>query len=90
MSRYLADKLIREIEWCQLAIEDDMVGLCKQLAAKRTPPDTGLEFKLVRLQDLLLSEDQIAELSAVDEGGKSLWHAGFAIIEMTTRALVIV
>ena len=89
LCRFLADKLIHEIGLHQSYFEDESGALDALLAAagKEAFP---AELRLVKLEDVDLAPDVMADLLTTDEVEVGLARMGFGIIEATTQTLVIV
>ena len=90
LCRFLADKLLYELEQQQRILDEHAGELRAAFAARGLAEDAQMEFKLVRKADLNVSADQVTELCSVDGLSRDLWNIGFAIIEGNTRSLIAV
>ena len=88
--RFLADKLLYELEQQQRSLDGQTEELRALFSASDMTEDAQLEFRLVRQGDLNVPADQITELCSTDGFSRDLWHIGFAIIEANTRSLIVV
>ena len=89
LCQFLADKLIHEIELHQSYFESEPGALHAALASAGKDAFAA-DFRLVKLEDVYLAPDMMANLQATDEVEVGLAKTGFGIIEATTQTLMIV
>ena len=87
--RFLADKLLHELEQQQRLFYEQTDELRAAFVEIGMAEDAQMEFKLVRKGDSSLSADQVTELCSIDGFSRDLWLLGFAIIETNTRSIVV-
>ena len=85
--RFLADKLLHELEQQQRLLNSHTDELRAAFVEKGMAADVQMGFKLVRKGDLNLSADLDTELCSIDDFSRTLWQLGFAVIETNTRSL---
>ena len=85
--RFLADKLLHELEQQQRLLNSHTDELRAAFVEKGMAEDIQMEFKLVRKGDLNLSADLDTEFCSIDDFSRTLWQLGFAVIETNTRSL---
>lgn len=90
LCRYLADKLLYELEQQQRRLDEHAEELRAAFVARGLAEDAQIEFKLVRKGDLSVSSDQITKLCSLDGLSRHLWNIGFAIIEGNTCSLIAI
>ena len=90
LCRFLADKLLHELEEHQRILDSLSAELRATFVENGMPEDAETNFKLVRRAGLDLSEDQSAKMRAVEGFSSTLWLGGFAVIETYTRSLIVV
>ena len=89
MCRFLADKLLHELEEQQRLLDGQTDVLRATFLERGMPEAAQMRFKLVRKGDLSVSVELITELCSSNGFSKDLWGIGFAIIETNTRSLVV-
>ena len=89
LCRFLADKLLHELEQQQRLLDGQSDALHAEFLGKGMRSDVRPSFRLVCKRDLNVSEDQVTKLCSSEGFSRDLWHVGFAIIEMNTRCLVV-
>ena len=89
LCRFLADKLLHELEEHQRILDSSSAELRATFVENGMPEDAEIDFKLVRRAGLDLSEDQSAKMCAVEGFSSTLWLGGFAVIETYTRSLIV-
>ena len=89
LCRFLADKLLHELEHQQRLLDSQTDELRAAFVGKGMAADAQMEFKLVRKGDLNLAADLVTELCPIDGFSRDLWLLGFAIIETNTRSIVV-
>ena len=90
LCRFLADKLLHELEQQQGLLDGQTDALHAIFIEKGMAKDAQPDFRLIRKRDLNVSEDQVTELRSSEGFSRELWLIGFAIIETNTRSLVVV
>ena len=85
LCRFLAFKLLHELEEHQRILESSPAELRETFVDNGMPEYAEMDFKLVRRAELDLSEDLDAKICAVEGLCRDLWLNGFAIIETYTR-----
>ena len=90
LCRFLADKLLHELEEHQRILESSPAELRATFVENGMPEDAEMDFKLVRRAELDVSEDLDAKMCAVEGFSGTLWLGGFAVIETYTRSLIVV
>ena len=88
--RFLAYKLLRELEHQQRLLDNSRNELREVFVDHGMADDEEMDFKLVCRSGLNVSDDQHAEMCAVEGFSGDLWRIGFAIIETNTRSAIIV
>ena len=88
--RFLADKLLHELEHYQQSFDASRDGLREVFIEHGMADDAELDFRLMWRAELEVSDDQGAEMCSTEGFSGELWRIGFAIIEMNTRSIVIV
>lgn len=83
--RYLAVKLLHEIEYHQRVFEANRRALRSVLREKGFQETDELEFDLVLLDGLNSSDELVASLTEDGCLSRDLCKAGFAVVERTTR-----
>ena len=89
LCRFLADKLLHELEHQQQLLDCSRNKLREVFVDHGMPDDAEMDFKLVSRADLNLSDDQYAEMWSVQGFSGDLWRIGFAIVETNTRSAII-
>ena len=89
LCRFLADKLLHDLEVQQRRLNDYADALHTVFVEKGMAKDSQTELRLIRNSDLTVSEEQIAALSSSESLSRDLWRIGFAINESKSRALVV-
>ena len=90
LCRFLAHKLLHELEQEQRRLDDHADALHTVFVEKGMAEEAQPELRLIRKKDLTASEDQVTALSSSEGLSRDLWQIGFAIVESKTRALVVV
>ena len=90
LCRWWALKLLHEIRLHEQYFCGDMTDLRAALDAKGMEVPGGMEFQLVLLDSLTLSPQQIDSLREDQHLSRDLCRMGFAIVEATTRSLIMV
>ena len=88
--RFLAYKLLRELEHQQRLLDNSRNELREVFVDHGMADDEEMDFKLVCRAGLNVSDDQHAEMCSVEGFSGDLWRIGFAIIETNTRSAIIV
>lgn len=89
LCRFLADKLLRELEHQQQLLENSRNELPAVFVDHGMPEDVDVDFKLVCRSELNVSDEKCAEMWSVRGFSGDLWRIGFAIVETNTGSLVI-
>lgn len=89
LCRFLALKLLHELEHQQRRLHDHADELHEVFVEKGMTKVEQAEFRLIRKSDLTVSGDQIAALYSSEGLSRELWLLGFAIIESKARALIV-
>lgn len=89
LCRFLADKVLHELEQQQQRLNDCADAFHSVFVENGMAKDSQAELRLTRKNDLTVSEDQVAALSSSECWSRDNWFIGLAIIESKTRALVV-
>ena len=89
LCRFLADKLLHELEHQQQLLESSRDESPEVFVNHGMPEDSEMDFKLVCRSELNVSDEKCAEMWSVQGFSGDLWRIGFAIIETNTRSLIV-
>ena len=87
--RFLADKLLHELEHQQRLLDNSRNELREVFLEHGMAEDAEMDFKLVCRTELNVSDDDHAEMCSDQGFSGDLWRIGLAIIETNTRSAVI-
>lgn len=90
LCRFLADKLLHELEEQQRLLDGKTDTLHAVFVERGMAKDVEANFRLVRKKSLNVSEAQVTKLWSFEGFRRDLWLAGFAIIEANTHSIVVV
>ena len=88
--RWLAQRLLHEIERHQAYFDTQPSDLRSALEDKGITKNGEMEFELVLLDTLNPSDELIASLTEDQCLSRDLCHMGFAVVERTTRSPIVV
>lgn len=88
--RFLASKLLHELEQVQRLFDDSGAELRAVFADRGMEDDAEMNFRLMCRTELTVSDEQHAGMRSVEGFSGDLWSLGFAIIETSTRSAIIV
>ena len=87
--RFLAHKLLHALDQCQRTLDSAADELRAVFVDHGMAEDAHMSYKLVRREDLNITEDQNMEISSTEGFSRDLWLNGVAIIETQTRSFII-
>ena len=89
LCRFLADKLLHELEQQQRLIDAQPDALHAEFLGRGMGSHVRPNFRLICRRDLNVAEHQVRKLCSSEGFSRDLWHVGFAIIETNTGSLVV-